>query len=96
MRGRHLTENDAMSMTCSPRVEHADQVTVYTDSLLRASLVVEADGQLWIVPRSEGGWSRRQRLRLTDDARAERLRPARGVSADWLGVPSDHASAITA
>jgi hypothetical protein len=64
---------------------------VYWDRLLRASVVVEAAGGLWIVPRTPGGWQRRQRLTMTPEARADRLKPARNIAADWLGIPEDGA-----
>ncbi len=62
---------------------------VYSDRLLRASVVVEAAGGLWIVPRTPGGWQRRQRLTMTPEARADRLKTARNIAADWLGIPED-------
>jgi hypothetical protein len=61
---------------------------IYRDSLLKALVVVEHDGDLWLVPRSRGGWSRRLPLRMTDAARAERLKPARDVDPAWLGITS--------
>jgi len=63
---------------------------VYHDALLRTLLVVEHRGQLWLVPRRPGGWSSRQRLEMTPQARSERLRPARDVSPGWLGVISEN------
>jgi hypothetical protein len=38
---------------------------VFSDRLLRVSVVVEHGGQLWIVPRTAGGWQRRHRLIMT-------------------------------
>ena len=61
-------------------------MNIYADKLLRASVVVETDAGLWIVPRAAGGWQRRQRLNMTPAAQAERLRPASGVTAEWLGI----------
>jgi len=76
------------TMRAAKEAERTDDVEIFTDRLFRASVVIqEGGGQLWIVPRSPGGWHRRHRLRLTPEARRERLRPARGVSADWLGIP---------
>lgn len=86
-------EIDAMSAECA-QADRTNQVNVYTDSLLRASLVVETAGQLWLVPRSRNGWSRRHKLTMTPAAKRERLRPARGVTADWLGVPQDDTLAV--
>lgn len=60
---------------------------VYSDRLLRASVVVETAGGLWIVPRTPGGWQRRQRLTMTPEARADRLKTAGNIAADWLGIP---------
>jgi hypothetical protein len=59
---------------------------VYRDALLRVLLVVEHAGGWWLVPRRPGGWASRQRLQMTDTAKAQRLRPVRDVSAEWLGV----------
>lgn len=58
---------------------------VYHDALLRASVVVEHAG-LWLVPRVPDGWQRRVPLTMTDAAKAQRLRPARDVTAGWLGI----------
>ncbi len=67
--------------------------TVYHDSLLNRLLVVAHGGQLWLVPPRQGGWSARMPLTLTAEARAERLRPAKGVAAEWLGIrTADEAS----
>lgn len=59
---------------------------IFRDASLRVSVVVETGGELWLVPRRPGGWSSRQRLAMTDAARAERLTPARDVQPDWLGI----------
>ena len=59
---------------------------VYSDALLRATVVVDHGGELWLCPRRPGGWSSRQRLTMTDAAKAERLRPSREVDAGWLGI----------
>ncbi len=64
---------------------------VYSDRLLRASVVVETAGGLWIVPRTAGGWQRRGRLTMTDAARQDRLRVAGDISPGWLGIPEDGA-----
>ena len=61
-------------------MKHTRAVTIFADSLLRASVVIDLDGELFIVPNCEGGWLQRQRLNLTPEARTERLQPARGVS----------------
>ena len=60
--------------------------TIYKDQLLRATIVVDHGGELWFVPRRPGGWASRQRLTMTDAAKAERLRPSRDVDAGWLGI----------
>jgi hypothetical protein len=59
---------------------------LYTDKLLRVSIVAEVDGQLWMVPRRAGGWAGRLRLQLTDQARSERLTVAKGIDPAWLGL----------
>lgn len=59
---------------------------VYSDALLRASVVVDHGGEWWLCPRRPGGWASRQRLTMTDAAKAERLRPSRDVDAGWLGI----------
>lgn len=65
----------------------ADSPTViYSDVLLRTLIVVERDGQLWLCPMRAGGWASRQRLQMTEEARAQRLRPATDIDAGWLGV----------
>jgi hypothetical protein len=70
------------------KARRADSPTVvYRDTLLRVMLVVEHDGQLWLVPRRPGGWSSRQRLTMTPEARRERLRAARDVTPGCLGIP---------
>ena len=61
-------------------------VTVYRDALLRSLLVVSHGGRLWLVPPRADGWSSRQRLQMTDAAKAQRLRPARDVEPGWLGI----------
>lgn len=65
-------------------------VTVFSDRLLRVSLVVELpDGSLWMVPDSPDGWRRRARLTMTADARRDRLaRVKRDVS--HLGLPDSN------
>lgn len=69
------------------RQPHGDAAPViYSDSLLRVSLVVDAGGELWLCPRRPGGWASRQRLQMTDAARAERLTVARDVEPGWLGI----------
>ena len=59
---------------------------LFVNALLRVLLVVEHGGELWLCPRRPGGWSSRQRLQMTEAAKVERLRPARDISAGWLGV----------
>jgi len=63
---------------------------IYLDRLLRASVVVEHGGELWIVPRRPGGWASRQPLTMTPEAQAERLRPARSISPGWLGISTSN------
>ena len=67
--------------------EKGGGVNIYADNLLRVTVVVDVDGEWWLVPKSPNGWKRRQRLRLTPQAELERLRPA-NISAAWLGVPT--------
>ncbi len=67
---------------------------IYSDRLLRISVVVENDAGLWIVPRAAGGWQRRQRLNMTPQAQAERLRPARGIDLAWLGIPDESLTSL--
>lgn len=62
---------------------------IYSDRLLRASVVVDHGGQLWLVPRAADGWRRRQRLTMNEAARSERLTPAKGIDAAWLGIPEE-------
>jgi len=69
----------------------AEPATVYRDSLLAHLLVVAHAGRLWLCPPRQGGWAARMPLTMTDEAQAQRLRPARDVSAEWLGVPDDPA-----
>ena len=60
---------------------------IYADKLLQASVVVEtAAGTLWLVPRVQGGWHRRQRLHMTDEAQRERLTPTSDIDPSWLGI----------
>lgn len=69
------------------RQAHGDAAPViYHDALLRTLLVVEHGGGLWLCPRRPGGWSSRQRLQMTDAAKAERLTPAHDVEPGWLGI----------
>lgn len=78
------------------RQPHGDAApVVYSDALLRVSVVVDAGGELWLCPRRPGGWSSRQRLQMTPEARAQRLRPASDVTAEWLGIetPQDERQA---
>lgn len=67
---------------------NANGVVVYRDALLRASLVVETAGGLWLVPNSPDGWKRRLPLTLTADARQDRLKPARDADLSFLGIPT--------
>lgn len=70
-----------------PRATRTDGPTaIYRDSALRVLLVVEHGGALWLVPRRPDGWSNRSSVTMTHEARAERLRPARDVTLDWLGI----------
>ncbi len=62
---------------------------IYRDALLHVLLVVERDGQLWLCPRRPGGWSSRQRLTMTTEARQQRLTPARDVTPAWLGIDAE-------
>jgi hypothetical protein len=59
---------------------------IYSDALLRVLVVVEHDGEWWLCPRRPNGWASRQRLQMTDAARAERLRPVRDITPAWLGI----------
>jgi hypothetical protein len=60
---------------------------VYTDSLMRASYVVQDDNnRLWIVPQVALGWHRRIPINLNDASRSKRLTPALGVDLFWLGL----------
>lgn len=61
-------------------------VNIYSDNLLRVTVVVELGGQWWLVPRRAGGWAGRQRLQLSPRTELERLTPALGITAEWLGV----------
>lgn len=65
---------------------NANGVTVYRDRLLRACLVVETAGRLWLVPNSADGWQRRLPLTMTADARNDRLKPARDADLSFLGI----------
>ena len=65
----------------------ADSPTaVYSDKLLKRLVVVERGGQLWLCPRRPGGWSSRQRLQMTPEARQQRLTPARDIDAGTFGI----------
>lgn len=60
---------------------------VYLDRQFRTLVVVEdEDGELWLVPRSQGGWHRRQRFTLTAEKRSDRLTPARSIDLAWIGI----------
>jgi len=72
------------------QAERAGGVRIYSDALLRVTVVVELGGEWWLVPKSAGGWARRQRLNMTPDAQTERLRPARGISPAWLGIQEEN------
>ena len=76
--------------------ERAGGVEIFADALMRATIVVKVDGVLWLCPMSANGWSRRQRLTLTPEVRLERLKPARHISADWLGIPRQQNSSVHA
>jgi hypothetical protein len=67
---------------------NANGVVVYRDRLLRACLVVETAGKLWLVPNSADGWQRRLPLTMTTDARRDRLTPARNADLSFLGIPA--------
>jgi hypothetical protein len=67
--------------------------TIYHDALLRALLVVSHGGRFWLVPARAGGWSARMPLALTEQAKAQRLRPAKDVSPEWLGGPQSRINA---
>lgn len=66
--------------------EKANGVEVFTDNLLRVCVVVRHGADWYLVPKCADGWQRRQRLTLTPQAELDRLTPALGVSAEWLGV----------
>lgn len=72
------------------QAEWAGDARIFTDALLRVTVVVELDGQWWLVPKSANGWARRQRLRMTPEAQTERLQPARGISPAWLGIQGEN------
>ena len=72
------------------RMKQAEQnngVEIFTDNLLRVCCVVRHGAEWWLVPKSADGWQHRQRLRLTPEVRLDRLKPAKGITAAWLGVP---------
>jgi hypothetical protein len=71
------------------KAAEADSVRIYSDALLLVTVVVEIDGEWWLVPRSRDGWQRRQRLTLTPLAETERLTPAVGISPEWLGITAE-------
>lgn len=75
---------DAQPLDAQPETTAA---AVFFDRLLRATVVVETAAGWWLVPRTAGGWQRRQRLTMTKAARLERLTPARDVAPAWLGIP---------
>lgn len=60
---------------------------IYKDRSRRASMVVENELGLWLIPRAAAGWTRRVPLTLTAAARSERLRPAADIDPGWLGIP---------
>ena len=70
------------------QAERANGVRIYTDAMLKVTVVVEVDGVLYLVPKSKDGWQRRQRLNMAAVARADGLTPARYISAAWLGIPN--------
>lgn len=74
----------------------AEPATVYRDSLLSRLLVVQHDARLWLCPPGKNGWAACMPLEMTVEARAERLRPARDVSAAWLCVTDAAAEAAIA
>lgn len=59
----------------------------YHDRQFRTLVVVEDQhGGLWLVPRSRGGWHRRQRMTLTAEKRSDRLTPDPDVDLEWIGI----------
>ncbi len=60
---------------------------VHHDRLLQSLLVVQHDDTLHLVPNVEGGWARRFRITMTEEAKRDRLRPAQDVDPAWLGCP---------
>jgi hypothetical protein len=64
-------------------------LAVYSDKLLRASLVVECGGKLWLIPKWQGGWQRRLPLAMTSEARHQRLTPAPAADLSALGIPAE-------
>nr|HPM84339.1 hypothetical protein [Candidatus Anammoximicrobium sp.] len=68
---------------------------IYYDTARHLTEAVEHAGQLWLVPHRPGGWAARQRLTLTDEARQERLRPARDIDPGWLGIGSPAAREVS-
>ena len=75
------------NMRAMKEAERGGGVEIFTDNLMRATVVVKAYGVLWLCPKCQGGWARRQRLHLSPLVELERLTPAAGISPEWLGVP---------
>lgn len=70
--------------------ERGGGVRIYSDTLLRVTVVVELGGVWWLVPRSRNGWQRRQRLSMTPAVRLDRLTPATHIDAAWLGMQGEN------
>lgn len=73
-------------MKAMKAAERDGGVEVFEDDLMRACVAVRVGPSWYIVPKSKGGWARRQPLRLTPEAELERLRPAKHISPGWLGI----------
>ena len=80
------TRRFVQRMKAMKQAEQNNGVEIFTDALMRATIVVKVDGVLWLVPKSANGWSRRQRLNMSPLVELERLRPALGITPEWLGV----------
>jgi len=92
----HEVQRFMPTMRAVKETERTNDVEIFTDALMRSSLVVQdGGGQLWIVPRCRDGWRRRHKLTLTSEARSERLRPAK-VDRTWLVIPEHDTPAVTA
>ena len=83
---RPETKRFIAKMRRMKEAERGGGVEIFTDNLLRVTLVVRHGSDWWLVPKTANGWQRRQRLNITPEVRTERLTPATGITAAWLGV----------